>query len=237
MCLNSDELEIRNENTIYHAARRWWRMSRYSAGSQLPACASPLPSCTNSGFNSSSSKNNHVCVPLHASVCIPVSSSSLSGPQIASLPFMSISTIGSAPSTSGTTNESQLVSTVLALFQCIRWPHLSSDFLLDVVKFDNSWYSTTHRTIRRALHTATREAAEFHASSAKRRMVHPRMAKLMFQRRPSCMKSIGSGPAPFTWRIEQISKMVEGRYVLSPSFYLDGYWFRYVFISILLTLM
>jgi hypothetical protein len=48
----------------------------------------------------------------------------------------------------------------------------------------------------------------------------------MFQRRASCVKSLGSGPAPFTWRLEQVSKMVEGRYMFSPSFYLDGYWFR-----------
>lgn len=33
-------------------------------------------------------------------------------------------------------------------------------------------------------------------------------------------------PILFEWRIMGISNMQERRYIYSPSFYLDGYWFR-----------
>ena len=56
--------------------------------------------------------------------------------------------------------------------------------------------------------------------------MHPGVSRLMMQRRPSQGRLSGVSPIPYQWKIERISSMMEGKYMFSPSFYLDGYWFR-----------
>lgn len=92
------------------------------------------------------------------------------------------------------------------LLRCIRFPMLTTSFLLDVV--DEAF----------APPALMRQAFEFHTSSPERR-----------RRCPIVLPRDGPGmeiPISFTWRIEGVSKMAEGAYIFSPSFYVDGYWFR-----------
>ena len=65
-------------------------------------------------------------------------------------------------------------SHVFKLFQLIRWPHLSADFVMDVVKFDRSWIvgpPETHEALLIAFQKASAESLVFHACSGKRRRV------------------------------------------------------------------
>lgn len=127
------------------------------------------------------------------------------------------------------TSPSAVSAAAISLLASVRFHHMTADFLLDVVKYDQAFLCgppEMHEPVLDMLCQSTREAIEYHACSSKRRQVHPEAAKHMFSRRPASIKQAGQGPPPFTWKVEGVSRMIEGRYIFSPSFYLDGYWFR-----------
>lgn len=111
----------------------------------------------------------------------------------------------------------------------MRYHLLSVDFLLDVVKYDEIWYrsgSSINTEIREVFDAHVRSGIEFHAASLNRRKTNPQDRHLLGLYRKGSLKVAGTGALPFRWQIEHVSKMTEGKYIFSPSFYLEGYWFR-----------
>jgi hypothetical protein len=179
------------------------------------------------------------------------------------------------------------------LLECVRFASLSSDFLLDIVKFDATFVglasdrmptASAHRVrqivaatkaedtltmvkrfgkvvdspvhllydpdaadptdsveqrrrdtllglegakVRKSVDQMVLEALEFHACSANRRRLLP-AAKAMVEPRSSLADSkTSSGSTLFvTWSLDGVKDLVEGIYVFSPCFAIDGYMFR-----------
>ena len=97
--------------------------------------------------------------------------------------------------------------------------------------------------LRRTLDELIAEAVEFHACSGKRRQIHPAASKILFSKRVGSSNSTRSPTITYNWKVrfralgathgsvramqvENVSKLIEGRYVFSPSFFIDGYWMR-----------
>ena len=91
------------------------------------------------------------------------------------------------------------------LFSQIRFPLLSRDFLVDIVKQDKEWYQGLPTDDYKAM------KAELDARVQECVPTRPGLPTITF--------------FSYVWEVPKVSKFVKNVWTISPTFYVDGYWF------------
>jgi hypothetical protein len=206
--LRSESIAVRSENTVYRAACRWWRESPNSPG------ASNRSALAATGYAPTAKS-----VAAAAAVCLAL---------IGTIRFHGL----------GSNFLADVVPRDQAWARRLPPTHAAeiAKTLADRVSAGVAFHASSGPRQQVCMSSPRPPARPFCACQIAcgcacgcgRAYVqcHPKTKVLALSRRASTLSLRTTEPEPFVWRVEGVSMMELGRYKVSPSFYVDGYWVR-----------